>query len=109
MMQVLGQGLEDALERQNDDDADILKALQCFFFQIYEQKSWQMTSSKTLVTSSLWFKQFLVWNQKPNSHSQFESSKQNTSFFQNLKMWQWHHQKWRHQFWNKSVYTALEN
>ena len=32
MMQVLGQGLEDALESQNNDDADILKVLQCFFF-----------------------------------------------------------------------------
>ena len=38
-MQVLGQGLEDALERQNNDDADILKVLQCFFFQIYDQNS----------------------------------------------------------------------
>ena len=25
------QGLEDAFEHQNDDDADILKVLQCFF------------------------------------------------------------------------------
>ena len=25
------QGLEDALQYQNDDDADILKVLQCFF------------------------------------------------------------------------------
>ena len=31
-MQVLGQGLKDALEQQNDDDADIPKMLQCFFF-----------------------------------------------------------------------------
>ena len=31
-MQVLGQGLKDALERQNDDDADIFKALECFMF-----------------------------------------------------------------------------
>ena len=31
-----------------------------------------MTSSKTFVTSSLRFKQFLVWNHKPNSHLQFE-------------------------------------
>ena len=31
MMQALSQGLEDALERQIDDDADILKVLQCFF------------------------------------------------------------------------------
>ena len=38
-MQVLGPGLEDALERQNDDDADILKVLQCCFFQIYDQNS----------------------------------------------------------------------
>ena len=30
-MNVLGQGLEDALEPQNnDDDADILKVVQCF-------------------------------------------------------------------------------
>ena len=36
-MQVLGPGLEDALERQND--ADILKVLQCCFFQIYDQNS----------------------------------------------------------------------
>ena len=31
-MPVLGQGLQDALAPQNDDDADILKVLQCFFF-----------------------------------------------------------------------------
>ena len=31
-MQVLGQGLDDALERQNNHDVDILKVLQCFFF-----------------------------------------------------------------------------
>ena len=29
-MQVLGQGLQDALGPQNDDDIDILKVLQCF-------------------------------------------------------------------------------
>ena len=50
-MQVLGQGLEDALEPQND--ADILKVWQCLVwsnthFQIYDQNSWQMTSSKRL-------------------------------------------------------------
>ena len=38
------QGLEDALEPKNDDDADILKVLQCFvwsntIFQIYDQHS----------------------------------------------------------------------
>ena len=61
-MQVLGQELEDVLdlERQNDDDADTLKVLQCFFFQIYYQNSRQMTSSKPFVTSSLRFKQFLI-------------------------------------------------
>ena len=32
MMQVLGQGLDDVLKRQNNDDVDILKLLQCFFF-----------------------------------------------------------------------------
>ena len=74
MMQVL----EDALEPQNDDDTDILKVMQCFvwsnfLFQIYDQNSWQMSLSKTFVTSSLWFEQFLVWNQKPNSHLQFNS------------------------------------
>ena len=31
-MQVLNQGLKDALECENHDDADILKVLQCFFF-----------------------------------------------------------------------------
>ena len=31
-MQVLGQGLQDALAPQNDDDTNILKVLQCFFF-----------------------------------------------------------------------------
>ena len=40
VMQVLGQGLEDALKPQNDENADILKMLQCFvwsntLFQIY--------------------------------------------------------------------------
>ena len=39
MTQVLGQGLEDALERQNNDDVDILKVLKCFFFQTYDQNS----------------------------------------------------------------------
>ena len=29
-MKVLGQGLEDALEPQNDNDPDILKVVQCF-------------------------------------------------------------------------------
>ena len=44
-MQVLGQELEDALEPQNDnDDANILKVLQCFvgsntLFQIHDQNS----------------------------------------------------------------------
>ena len=43
-MQVLGQRLEDALEPQNDDEADFLKVLQCFvwsntLFQIYDQSS----------------------------------------------------------------------
>ena len=33
MIQVLGQGLEDALERQNNDDVDILEVLQCFFLK----------------------------------------------------------------------------
>ena len=37
-MQVLGQGLEDALERQNNDDADILKVSQCFFFSNLRSK-----------------------------------------------------------------------
>ena len=42
---VLGQGLENALEPQNDDDdADILKVVQCFvrsntLFLIYDQNS----------------------------------------------------------------------
>ena len=57
-MQVIGQGLENALEPQNDDDdADILKVLQCFVgsntLQIYDQNSQQMTSSETFETSSL--------------------------------------------------------
>ena len=59
-MKILGQGLEDASEPQNDDvdDADILKVVQCFvwsntLFLSYDQNSWQMTSSKTFVTSSL--------------------------------------------------------
>ena len=43
-MQVLGQGLQDALAPQNDDDTDILKVLQCFvwsntLFLIYDQSS----------------------------------------------------------------------
>ena len=42
-MKVLGQGLEDALEPQNDD-ADILKVVQCFvwsntLFLFYDQNS----------------------------------------------------------------------
>ena len=37
-MQILGQGLENALERQNNDDDDILKALQCFFFSNLRSK-----------------------------------------------------------------------
>ena len=61
--------------------------------QIYDQNSWQMTSSKTFVTSSLWFKHFLVCIQKPNSHFQFEPSIHH--FFK--KLWQWRHQQWRHQ------------
>ena len=57
-MQVIGKGLENALEPQNDDDdADILKVLQCFVgsntLQIYDQNSQQMTSSETFETSSL--------------------------------------------------------
>ena len=36
-MQILVQGLDDFLERKNDDYADILKVLQCFFLQIYDQ------------------------------------------------------------------------
>ena len=44
-MKVLGQRLKDALEPQNDDDdADILKVVQCFvwsntLFLIYDQNS----------------------------------------------------------------------
>ena len=50
------QVLENAFEYQND--ADILKVLQCFvksntLFQLYDQNSSQMTSSETFVTSSL--------------------------------------------------------
>ena len=37
-MQVLGQGLEDALERQNNEDVDILKVLDCFFFSNLQSK-----------------------------------------------------------------------
>ena len=33
-----------------------------------------ITSSKTFATSSLRFKQFFIWNQKPNSHLQLEPS-----------------------------------
>ena len=32
------QGLEDALKCQNDDDADILKVLQCFFLSNLRSK-----------------------------------------------------------------------
>ena len=44
MRQDLGQGLQHALEPQNDDDADIPNMLQCFvwsntLFQIYDQNS----------------------------------------------------------------------
>ena len=51
-MQVFSQGLKDALEPQKDDD-DILKVFQCFvssntLFQIYNQNSRQMTSSKNV-------------------------------------------------------------
>ena len=38
MIQVLGQGLENALERQNNDDVNILKVLQCFFFSNLRSK-----------------------------------------------------------------------
>ena len=44
-MQILSQGLQDDVEPQNDDDdADILKAVPCFvrsntLFQIYDQNS----------------------------------------------------------------------
>ena len=41
-----------------------------------------MTSSKTFVTSSLRFKQLVVWYQKPNSHLQFEPSIRH--FFKNF-------------------------
>ena len=53
-MTVLGQGFENALEPQNDDDdADILKVVQCFvwsniLFLIYDQNSRQITSSKSV-------------------------------------------------------------
>ena len=53
-MRVFSQGLKNALEPQkDDDDADILKVLQCFvrsntLFQIYDQNSRQMTSSKNV-------------------------------------------------------------
>ena len=52
------------------------------FFQTYDQNSWKMTSSKTFVRSSLRYKQFLVWNQKPNSHLQFKPSIRH--FFKNF-------------------------
>ena len=44
MRQDLGQGLEDALEPQNENDANVLIVLQCFvwsntLFQIYNQNS----------------------------------------------------------------------
>ena len=53
-MKVLGQGFENALEPQNDDDdADILIVVQSFIwsntlFLVYDQNSWQMTSSKSV-------------------------------------------------------------
>ena len=37
-MQVLGSGLEDTLKCQNDDNADILKVLQCLFFSNLRSK-----------------------------------------------------------------------
>ena len=37
-MHVLGQGLDDALKRQNNDDVGILKVLQCFFFSYLRLK-----------------------------------------------------------------------
>ena len=37
-MQVLVQGLEDALEPQYNNDVDILKVLQCFFFSNLRSK-----------------------------------------------------------------------
>ena len=53
-MTVLGQGFENALELQSDDDeVDILKVVQCFvwsniLFLIYDQNSTQTTSSKSV-------------------------------------------------------------
>ena len=52
-MQVLVQGLDDALERQNDDDADILKVLQCFVFSNLRSKLLTDDVIKNFVTSSL--------------------------------------------------------
>ena len=58
-MKVLGQGLEEALEPQNDDDDDILKVEQCFVWPVTKHsfsnlrsKLLTMTSSKTFVTST---------------------------------------------------------
>ena len=79
------QGLEDALKCQNDDDADIFKVLQCFFFSNLRSKLMTDDVIKNVCDVITLIKQFLVWNQNSNSHSQFESSIQKTSFFQNLK------------------------
>ena len=54
------------------------KVLQCFVWSntLSNLRSKLVTDDviKNFVASSLWFKQFLVWNQKANSHLQFELS-----------------------------------
>ena len=45
------QVLEDALELQNDDDTDILKVLQCFFFSNVQSKLLTDDVIKNFVTS----------------------------------------------------------
>ena len=81
-MQVLGQGLQDALAPQNNHDrpTDILKVLQCFVWSkiLLNLRSKLLTDDVIKNVCDDWF------GVKQQTHSQFESSIQNTSFFQNF-------------------------
>ena len=87
MRQDLGQGLKDALKTQMMMMVIFPKCCNVLFgqtlFFIFTIKLFIHDVIKNIETSSLLFKQFLIWSQKANSHSQLESSIQNTKFFKN--------------------------
>ena len=77
-MKVFGQGLEDVLEPQNDDvdDADILKAVQCFV--------WSNTLFLRIKSTAKMQEYILITDVSVNTYSIFRA-KRTLNSFSNLR------------------------